>query len=273
MQSYQIRETGMDSFTANSDYIQVSENGKVQPRMKSIPSLTGSSDDPKYKEGDYTVTASGNGKTLQYMFHLHDYAKIYAYELLDEYLEQNTNQNMTVLDRVNAVTAYFGEREFTYGGYQKIEELVILKAGNCYAASKTVQYMCDRLGIISRIRDASGDPGAQRNHRNNVIACPPEKTGEAYQFYIIDVPVENPDDAVIYLKSIYYECDASEMFKGVRTGDCNGDRKCTAADAEMLRNWLLCLPGAGISDRFAADCDRNLCLDARDLTLLKRNAV
>ena len=57
--------------------------------------------------------------------------------------------------------------------------------------------------------------------------------------------------------------------EGVR-GDINADGKCDAADAVLLRNWLLAKPDAQIADRKAADLNSDGQLSATDLTLLKR---
>ncbi|MCR4760023.1 MAG: CotH kinase family protein [Oscillospiraceae bacterium] len=57
--------------------------------------------------------------------------------------------------------------------------------------------------------------------------------------------------------------------EGVR-GDINADGKCDAADAVLLRNWLLAKTDAQIADRKAADLNADGQLSATDLTLLKR---
>ena len=57
--------------------------------------------------------------------------------------------------------------------------------------------------------------------------------------------------------------------KAVR-GDLNADGVCSIADAVLLQKWLLAEPDAVISDVQAADLDENGCVNAADLTVMKR---
>ena len=59
------------------------------------------------------------------------------------------------------------------------------------------------------------------------------------------------------------------LFPAVR-GDLNADGECTAADAVLLRKWLLCIPETVLPAPSAGDLNADGILDAADLTLLKR---
>ena len=59
------------------------------------------------------------------------------------------------------------------------------------------------------------------------------------------------------------------FFPAVR-GDLNADGECTAADAVLLRKWLLCIPETVLPAPSAGDLNADGSLNAADLTLLKR---
>ena len=53
-------------------------------------------------------------------------------------------------------------------------------------------------------------------------------------------------------------------------GDLNADGVCSAADAVLLRKWLLCIPETVLPVPSAGDMNADGSLNAADLTLLKR---
>ena len=64
--------------------------------------------------------------------------------------------------------------------------------------------------------------------------------------------------------------DVKFWLKSTSRGDVNGDGKFDAADVELLKNWLLAVPGTALADWKAGDffCDNQL--NAADLSLMKK---
>lgn len=58
-----------------------------------------------------------------------------------------------------------------------------------------------------------------------------------------------------------------------KKGDINGDGICDAADAALLKDWLLCKSITEPIDLAAGDMDADRILNAKDLTLLLRCAA
>ncbi len=181
-QSYQIKLPGTYqsvSFRADDDHIGVDQEGLVTPKGEEIYYI-GSGTEYEYSEGDFTVTAVVDSTRLVYMFHVHDYAVWYAHSVADSYLEEHITAGMTVREQLETICKFVAGYDYSAYHSGMVSMIATGEGGDCWASTGTVNYMCGKLGIQARTRNAANDPGAGSGHRNSVAA------GENGVIYMVD---------------------------------------------------------------------------------------
>ena len=181
-QSYQIKLPGTYesvSYRAGDEHIGVDENGLVAPKGEEIYYI-GSGTEYEFAEGDFTVTVTADSTRLVYMFHVHDYAIWYAHSVADSYLEENITAGMTEREKLDAICKFVAGYDYSAYHSGMVSMIATGEGGDCWASTGTVNYMCGKLGMQARTRNAANDPGAGSGHRNSVVE------GENGIIYMVD---------------------------------------------------------------------------------------
>lgn len=88
--------------------------------------------------------------------------------LLKQYVSQNLN-NMTDLQKAEAITKYVAE-EYDYSGeYQDYRDMFLYKCGDCWGSANLINKISELAGLQSHTRNANQDPGAGSGHENNAF--------------------------------------------------------------------------------------------------------
>ena len=147
--------------TASSAYINITENGLIEAL-------------PGYKfEGCGT---SGNVATFKVkpnesepytvIVTLEDYAMIYFYQLVDEFIDSRICPDMTTMEKVKAIASFIGNEHDYNANYSSPVSMMITGGGDCWASAGLVCVLCERLSI-----PAASQALVARNegHRNAVV--------------------------------------------------------------------------------------------------------
>lgn len=115
----------------------------------------------QYIYGDSSIEI--DGKTV--IFHICDYANFYSKQVMDQYLDKNTDTSMTEYEKAELcckfVAGYdYGTESTSYTG------MIVTGSGDCWASTDTLLYMLNKLGIKAQARNAASDPGAGSGHYN-----------------------------------------------------------------------------------------------------------
>ena len=175
---YQIVEGKKGKYQIISgDSVEVNAEGTVYPRNYttywyggiggSIPdkTKTPTSITITYFYGTSVITATIGTEVYKITVNVKDYIREYAENKLNEYITKNVTKQKTQLDKLKSITAY--PAQFPYNPrYSDYVPMVIFEGGDCWASASTIQYMCEKVGIKSHIRNANNDGGAGSGHRN-----------------------------------------------------------------------------------------------------------
>lgn len=105
-----------------------------------------------------------------------DYAQIYANQILDEYIQNNINSNMTQYEIARKACEFVCQ--YPYGtGSSSSTSLILYGYGDCFASCDVIEYVLNKFSITCAPRAAflAGSTGS--NH-NNVVAI---LDGKLYQ--------------------------------------------------------------------------------------------
>ncbi len=147
------------TYASDSSYLLVDENGTVTPGASLQASAAGS----------YTVTITADGEEFVHDVQLVDYAVYYAEQVTADYIAANITADMTGREKLVKICKFVAGYDYNAARTDMVSMIVTGEGGDCLAAADTVNYMCSLLGIESRARGASNDPGASATHRNNLV--------------------------------------------------------------------------------------------------------
>lgn len=90
-----------------------------------------------------------DGKTV--IFHVCDYAQIYSEQIMNQYLNENTNSSMTDYEKAEICCQFaagydYGTESSSYTG------MIVTGSGDCWASTDTLLYMLDKLEIKAQSR-------------------------------------------------------------------------------------------------------------------------
>ena len=101
------------------------------------------------------VTAKVCNNTFKITVDVQDYSKIYVENVIDSYIKTKVNNKTTELEKFKVITAF--PAQYAYGPYWNYTGMIIFKAGDCWASSFAIKYLCDKVGITAHIRYGGND--------------------------------------------------------------------------------------------------------------------
>ena len=178
MTYYQIDagKSGKYTITKGSS-VQVNKEGTITPRNVtwywyggigySTPQQGKTPDrvEKTFYPGISEVTAKVEDKSFVITVTVIEYGEEYAENIFDSYIKANVTNKKTVLEKFKSITAFPAQFPYNYR-YQSYIDMVILKGGDCWASSNTIQHLCEKVGIKSHVRFAARDPNSGSGHRN-----------------------------------------------------------------------------------------------------------
>ena len=194
--SYQIQTSGKNPvYTVVSGYTaKVSKTGLVTPKMQYVTYVDKNGNDVKsqweYMFGETLISVQDGNSTVYYKFILKDYAEYYAEQKMDTFLKENITAEMSDYKKVETIARWLANN-FNYSQYHSgYTGLMLDGGGDCWANTRAVNYMCEKLGLTVYARYAANDPGAGSGHRNSVVIIDGERylvdcgyTGNAPRHY------------------------------------------------------------------------------------------
>ena len=122
----------------------------------------------EYRYGSDYACVRVDDIELKIKVNIVDYSYEYVDNLLKQYVSQNLN-NMTDLQKAEAITKYVAE-EYDYSSkYQSYRDMYLYKCGDCWGSANLINKICEFAGIQSHTRNANQDPGAGSGHENNAF--------------------------------------------------------------------------------------------------------
>ena len=175
---YQIDAGSSGKYTiTKGSSVQVNKQGTITPRNVtwywyggigySTPQQGKTPDrvEKTFYPGISEVTAKVEDKSFVITVTVIEYGEEYAENIFDSYIKSNVTNKKTVLEKFKSITAFPAQFPYNYL-YQSYIDMVILKGGDCWASSNTIQHLCEKVGIKSHVRYAARDPGSGSGHRN-----------------------------------------------------------------------------------------------------------
>ena len=121
----------------------LSDSGLVSGRFAPTYNIHGN---PNFYEGIVQATLS-DGTKLQAKVYLYDEVANYLYHSFDRFIENYIKDDMTELEKVEAIAKYVGECSDYDPTVHSWKELFIKGVGDCQASRYAVQYLCQYIGI------------------------------------------------------------------------------------------------------------------------------
>ena len=141
--------------------------------------------------GTSVVRVKDGSDSYEITITVHDYAKEYAQQVMDDYVESSITDSMSDLEKLKAITAFPAQYNYSanFSGYTG---LVVAGGGDCWASTSAILYLCEKVGLPAHIRYAANDSGAGSGHRNvaaligsDVYIADAGYSGTAPRFYSV----------------------------------------------------------------------------------------
>lgn len=178
------------------DGVTVDENGVVTPKLRKVTVISMGSGSSyvreEYSFGENTIEVSQGDQKWSVTIEVADYSGYYARKKMDDYIAANIPDSWSEYDKVKAVCEWISNNFNYSANYSSSTSLMIYGAGDCWANTAAVNYMCEKMGIKAYYRYAANDPGAGSGHRNTIAIIDGEKyivdcgyTGDAPRYYVL----------------------------------------------------------------------------------------
>lgn len=127
--------------------------------------------------GSSTIQITDNGKTSEIIVEVCDYATTYADEVIDNYVEENFTDTMTVEEKLEMICKLPASYSYSadYSGYTG---MIVSGGGDCWASTSLILEVCDRVGVEAKVRNGNRDPLAGSGHVNVLVTI---GEGEYYE--------------------------------------------------------------------------------------------
>ena len=159
--------------------VKVDSNGLVTPKLNPVTIWGSSEKKEQYFFTETIISVTTSTTTYSIRFQLKDYAVYCAEEKMDNFLKNNITDSMSDYDKVKTIASWVA-KNFSYSvSYSSYTGLMVHGAGDCWANTNAVNYMCRKLGLTAYTRYAANDAGAGRGHRNTLVLIDGER-------YVVD---------------------------------------------------------------------------------------
>lgn len=179
----------------SGDGITVDESGLVTPRLHKVNVISsgGSYVREQYEYGENTVEVCQGNEKWTVTVEVANYATCYARKKMDDYIAANIPASLSEFEKVKAVCEWLSKNFDYSASYSSSTSLMIYGAGDCWANTAAVNYMCEKMGIKVYDRYAANDPGAGSGHMNTIAIINGEKyivdcgyDGKAPRYYTLE---------------------------------------------------------------------------------------
>lgn len=155
----------------SGDSVDVSSKGLVTPRLHNYTYITstGTSEGKEYEFTETIICVTRGTTSYNISFQLESYATYYAEKKMDDFLKNNITSSMSSYEKVDTIAKWIATNTSYSANYSGYVSLMIFGAGDCWATTSAINYMCRKLGFTAYTRIASNDPGAGSGHRNSLV--------------------------------------------------------------------------------------------------------
>ncbi len=118
--------------------------------------------------GTSVIGIQSGTETVYVTVTVHNYATIYADEVMEQYIKENITDEMTDLEKLDKIAAFPAQYDYSasYSGYTS---MIIFGGGDCWASTSAILQLCEMTGLNAHLRYAANDPGAGSGHRNVAV--------------------------------------------------------------------------------------------------------
>lgn len=182
-QNFKIQVSGAGEtpyfFVAEGDSVEVSADGLVTPATTvwywngNIGSSVSSGAEGErvvveHNFGKSVVGIRSGSETRYITVTVHNYAVVYADEVMENYIKENITDSMTDLEKLEKITAFPAQYDYD-GRYSGYVSMIIWKGGDCWASSNAILKLCEMTGLKAHLRYGANEPGAGSGHRNVAV--------------------------------------------------------------------------------------------------------
>lgn len=181
----------------SGDSLKIDSYGNFQPAVYSFGET---------RSGTSVVNVVCGDVTFEVTVDVIDYADYYVYKTVDDYIAENITEGMTTYEKVEQACKFVAS--YDYGGSASMYGMVLNGYGDCWAATDTICYFCDKLGIPAVAHHEPNEISS--SHYNALVQIDGVNyiaeagyTGTAPRIYHITecVPYTELDDGTICLNS------------------------------------------------------------------------
>lgn len=182
-QSFQLQISGASQtpsfFIKEGNSVKVSAEGLITPATTTwywngnIGSTVSSGAEGErvvvnHNFGTSVIGIQSGTETVYVTVTVHNYATIYADEVMKQYIKENITDEMTDLEKLKKIAAFPAQYDYStsYSGYTS---MIIFGGGDCWASTSAILQLCEMTGLKAHLRYAANDPGAGSGHRNVAV--------------------------------------------------------------------------------------------------------
>ncbi len=159
-------------------------------------------------KSEITVTADGNKFVVN--VNVIDYAVGYVDKVIDDYIAENINDEMTDTEKFEAICDFIAGYDYNAKYSSYVGMIASGEGGDCWACTYLAVEMCKRLGYDAWPRNGNKDLGAGSGHMNAIVSA-----GDIY--YILEVGIQGtaPRNCFVTTKNTLFSYTHTEEYATV----------------------------------------------------------
>ncbi len=185
---HQIKVTGASDVTYSvysGNSVTVSDTGLVEPNYKKTywystggMYMVGYSSPQEGKEpikistdlitGTSKIKVTADGTVMYVDVTVTGYEKIYAEEVLDDYIAGHITSGMTDKEKITEAAKMAAGYDYSASG-SSATYMLVAKGGDCWASTDLIIQFCEKLGLKAWSRNGNRDIGAGSGHMNAMV--------------------------------------------------------------------------------------------------------
>lgn len=178
IQSYQLDTDAVYRIVSGTS-VQIDSSGLVTPRadiwywlngMGTSWPVEGAEVVTEYDCGESIISVESVNDKYQIRINVTDYSDVYVDKVMDDYIAQNILPDMTIEEKVEAITKFPASYDYN-ASYSSAKGMIVSQlGGDCWASTDAIIQMAKKIGLDAWKRTANKDPGAGSGHMNAMVS-------------------------------------------------------------------------------------------------------
>ncbi|MGN1457448.1 MAG: leucine-rich repeat protein [Acutalibacteraceae bacterium] len=118
--------------------------------------------------GSCVVRVSTRNNTYDVKVNVSDYADYYANKVMDQYISENIEPNMSTEEKIDKIAKFVADRNYDYHFFSAVE-MIVTGGGDCWASTYTIISMAKKVGLDAWARKAYNAQGNGPGHKNAMV--------------------------------------------------------------------------------------------------------